>query len=154
MRRRTRDLYLIRENRWSPPCRATPPVPGCYLARRVNIIRGYATREAAVPWWRRRSQMSDDRFPDYESERGRAAVARLFARPPVLIRIGSNSMPGVRRYHLLNTIEELDRVLASSDFGALLVEAHAVEDLQLRDANPDGRVCVLFNDSIDGDSDG
>lgn len=107
-----------------------------------------------MAWWRRRPNLSNDRFPDYESERGRAAVAGLFARPPVLVRIGSNSMPGIRRYHLLNTIEELDRVLASSDFGALLVEAHAMADLELRDANREGRVCVLFNDSIDTNRNG
>jgi hypothetical protein len=48
----------------------------------------------------------------------------------------------------------MDQVLSSSDFGALLVEAHAVDDLRLRDANPDGAVFVLFNDSIDGQRDG
>ena len=99
-----------------------------------------------MAWWRRHRRLSNDRFCDYESEQGRAAVARLFERPPVLIRIGSNSIPAVRRYHLLNPIEELDHVLASSDFGALLVEAHAVDDLNLRDANPDRRVfCSMIH---------
>jgi hypothetical protein len=100
--------------------------------------------EADLPWWKRRPQLSQDRFPDYESEPGRWAVKQLFRRPPVLVRIGNNSYPSASQYHLLQTIEELDRVLAGIEFQAL-VEAHSVRDIEWREVNPD-RVCVLFND--------
>ena len=97
-----------------------------------------------MAWWTRRPQLSNDRFPDYESERGRWAVEQLFRRPPVLIQIGNNSLPSGPQYHLLQTIEELDRVVAGIKFQAL-VEAHSVRDIHWREVNPD-RVCVLFND--------
>jgi hypothetical protein len=96
-----------------------------------------------LAWWKRRPQLNNARFPDYEAERGRSAVEQLFRRPPVLIRIGNNSYPSGPRYHLLHTIEELDRVLAAVEFPAL-VEAHSLSDIEWQ-VNPD-RVCVLFND--------
>ena len=97
-----------------------------------------------MAWWTRRPQLSNDRFPDYEAEGGRSAVAQLFRRPPVLIRIVNNSFPSGPQYHLLQTIEELDRVLAGIEFQAL-VEVHSVRDIDWLEVNPD-RVCVLFND--------